>query len=116
MPMGSVSGYALKIPLVPAEHTYVESSHGHVWPCFGRSAGGRQVCAGAGNTAQADCLSQPNSEAGIVYGGTGVCHQAANRILLPSGQTVSGASGYRGSFGPGAPTDETEPPGKRIPL
>ena len=98
VPIGTLSGYGLRIPFLPAEHTYVESSHGDVWPCWGRSGGGRQICNGTGNTAQVDCLSQPNSEAGIDYGVTGVCHQTANRILYPSGQTVSGASGYRGSF------------------
>lgn len=98
MPLGTLTGHALKMIPGIAEHTYVTSSLGQVWACFGRSVGGRLICASAGNTAQAECLSQPNSEAGIVYGGTGVCHQAANRILLPSGQNVSGASGYRGSF------------------
>jgi hypothetical protein len=97
MPIGRLIGYSLKIPLLPADHTYVVSSHGHVWRCWGRSAGGVQICAGTGNTTQADCLSQPNSEAGIAYGRTGVCHQTANRILYPCGETVSGAAGYRGS-------------------
>ena len=98
MPLGTLTGYALMVPVLRAEHTYVESSHGHVWSCGGRSANGRSICAGVGNTAQADCLSQLNSEAGIVYGRTGVCHQKANRILYPSAQTVSEASGYRGSL------------------
>ena len=95
MPMGSLSGYALKMPGLPADHTYVDSSDGHVWPCWGRSVGGREICVATGNTAQADCLSQPNSEAGIVYLGTGVCHQTANRILHPAGLYVSDARGYR---------------------
>jgi hypothetical protein len=77
------------------DHIYVTSSHGHVWPCRGRSLGGLQICAGVGNTDQADCLSQPNSEAGVSFGKTGVCHQMANRILLPSGLTVSSSHGYR---------------------
>lgn len=98
MSIGTLTGYGLRIPGLPAEHTYVESTHGHVWPCWGRSAGGRAICASIGNIDQADCLSLPNSQAGIAYGVTGVCHQTANRILYPSGQTVSSASGYRGSF------------------
>lgn len=97
MPIGMLTGYSLKMGLLPADHTYVVSSHGHVWRCWGRSAGGIEICAGTGNTAQADCLSQPNSEAGIAYGRTGVCHQTANRILYPCGEMVSGAAGYRGS-------------------
>lgn len=99
MPTGTLTGYALKIPLLPAEHTYVKSSDGHVWPCWGRSSGGRPICAGTGNTAQADCLSRPNSKAGIHYGKTGVCHQTANRILCVtrSKETVSRAKGYPAS-------------------
>ena len=93
--------YGHGVPLrggVPAEHTYATSSLGHVWPCWGRSSGGRQLCAGAGSADQADCLSQPNSQAGIRYGVTGVCHQTANRILYPGSVTVSRAKGSRGSF------------------
>lgn len=97
MPNGRLSGYAIKIAGLRADHTYVTSSDGHVWPCWGRFAGGNLICDGKGNTDQADCLSQPNSQAGIVYGVTGVCHQTANRILLPAGEYVSAASGYRAS-------------------
>lgn len=98
MPAGTLTGYGLKMQGLPFEHTYVESTNGHVWPCWGRSAGGYPICAGIGNTDHADCLSLPNSQAGIIYGVTGVCHQTANRILYPSGQIVSSASGYRGSL------------------
>jgi len=79
------------------DHTYVESSDGHVWKCFGRFAGGTTICSGTGNTAFADCLSQLNSITGIKYLITGVCHQAANRILHPAGVFVSSAHGYRAS-------------------
>lgn len=98
MPIGELRGYALEMSVVGPDHTYVTSSNGHVWRCWGRSSGGTQICAGNANTDQADCLSQPNSTAGIIYGATGVCHQMANRILYPSGQTVSRARGY-GYFG-----------------
>lgn len=98
MPTGALDGFALSTLVGMADHTYVESSNGHVWPCWGRHSGGIRICTGTGNTDQADCLSQPNSQAGISYGVTGVCHQTANRILYPSGQTVSGARGYRGSI------------------
>jgi hypothetical protein len=57
------------VPYGP-DHTYVESSHGHVWPCWGRSSKGRSICDGDANTMQADCLSVPNSRAGIDYGRT----------------------------------------------
>lgn len=98
MPTGTLDGFALSTLVGMADHTYVKSSNGHVWPCWGRHSGGICICTGTGNTNQADCLSQPNSQAGISYGVTGVCHQTANRILYPSGQTVSSARGYRGSF------------------
>lgn len=98
MPIGTLTGYALKMLPGGPDHTYVESNHGHVWPCWGRSSNGTPICEGNGNTGQADCLSQLNSQAGILYGRTGVCDQMANRILYPSRQIVSAASGSRGSF------------------
>lgn len=89
MPTGTLTGHAIRIVALPFwDHTYVISSDGHVWGCGGRSAGGTIICAGVGNTAKADCLAQPDSQAGIIYGSTGVCHQIANRILSPAGQTV----------------------------
>ena len=95
VPNGVLTGFAIPALVAPlVDHTYVTSSHGHGWLCHGRAVGGHQICSGEGNTAQADCLSQPNSEAGVSYGKAGVCHQMANRILFPSGQTVSGARGY----------------------
>ena len=98
MPTGTLTGFALKLDALPMwDHTYVASNLGHIWACWGESAGGRQICSGIGNADQADCLSQPNSQAGIRYGITGVCHQAANRILFPARQFVSGARGYRAS-------------------
>lgn len=96
MPTGTLTGHAIRITALPFwDHTYVTSSNGHVWPCWGRGAGGAAICSGTGNTDKADCLSQPSSKAGIAYGTTGVCHQTANRILQPAGQMVSGARGYR---------------------
>lgn len=97
MPIGVLTGHSVKVAWVNADHTYVTSCAGHHWPCFGRGNGGTQICRGMGNVDIADCLSRPNSQAGIVYGMTGVCHQSANRILSPSGQTVSAARGYRWS-------------------
>jgi hypothetical protein len=52
------------------------------------------ICSGIGDSSIADCLSQPNSHAGIRYLITGVCHQTANRILHPAGFTVAGTQGY----------------------
>ena len=85
MPLGMLTGFAIRVVALPIwDHTYVTSSHGHAWGCFGRSAGGTQIGSAVGNFDQADCLSQPNAQAGIGYGSIGVCHQAANRILFPA--------------------------------
>ena len=92
--MAQLNGFAIVISWLGADHTYVTSSDGYVWPCWGRSSGGRMISSGNGSSAQANCLSQTDSHAGIIYGVTGVCHQTANRILWPSRTTVSRASGY----------------------
>jgi hypothetical protein len=94
-PSATLEGYA--IPLMGWQrwdHTYVVSSCRLRWACWGRSNGGASVCAGIGSSIIADCLSQVNSQAGIRYGVTGVCHQTANRILFPASVTVWRARGY----------------------
>ena len=71
------------------DHTYVTSEDNYgPWGCFGRSLEGTQFPLAQGNSACADCLSKPSNllatpplYAGLRYGVTGVCHQAANRIL-----------------------------------
>ncbi len=96
--MSTLTGWAVSTAGGLADHTYVTSDDGRgPWGCFGRSSGGKPICHGTGDGGVADCLSQPSSTAGIVYGVTGVCHQAANRILLPAGVTVSAAKGYAAS-------------------
>lgn len=92
--MAILTGWAIAIGTTGADHTYVTSSDGHAWPCWGRSAGGHSICAAGGASARANCLSQSNSHAGIVYAISGVCHQTANRILHPANVIVSAAGGY----------------------
>jgi hypothetical protein len=93
--MSILTGYAISTGFLGTDHTYVTSDNPpFVWPCWGRGAGGKMICRGNGNSSVANCISQPNSYAGIVYGVTGVCHQTANRILFPAGVTVSKAGGY----------------------
>jgi hypothetical protein len=79
-----------------ADHTYVECGSGtKAWGCWGGKTRGRAFKSGAGSTNRADSIAQPNERAGIRrYLIDGVCHQAANRILLPAGLTVAGARGY----------------------
>jgi hypothetical protein len=114
MPQGLLNGFALPAQVWPAaDHTYVTSSHGHAWGCYGRSAGGILICSGLGNTDVADCLAQPNCEAGINYGINGLCHQMSNRILLPAQQFVSQAAYYRYSFSLFGAYGATRPGGRR---
>lgn len=100
MVVATLSGHAVAMPNVNnwADHTYVLSDAGDVWPCFGGASGGLVICQGSGDIALARCLAGSTGEAGINYGTTGVCHQTANRILYPSGKTVSNAGGYMVSF------------------
>jgi hypothetical protein len=80
-----------------ADHTYVECGTGAVgWSCWGGKTGGTAVRQAGGSTARANEIAEPNERAGITcYLINGVCHQAANRILLPAGITVNGVRGYQ---------------------
>ncbi len=78
-----------------ADHTYVECGAGKAWGCFGGSKNGEAISAGEGSTARANAIAEPNGEAGVGrYLIDGVCHQAANRILLPANRLVTEARGY----------------------
>ena len=79
-----------------ADHTYVKcGTGGKAWGCWGGKTGGTELRRGVGSTNQADAIAEPNERAGIsCYLINGVCHQAANRILLPAAITVRGARGY----------------------
>jgi hypothetical protein len=79
-----------------ADHTYVQCGNGgKKWSCWGGNNGGRVLRSGTGSTRRADCIAQPDEKANIrCYLINGVCHQAANRILLPAGILVRGARGY----------------------
>jgi hypothetical protein len=91
----SLQGWSIQMTTPPwQDHTYVTSSCGLVWQCWGGCSGGTALSAALGSSIVADCLSQPNSQAGIVYGITGVCHQTSNRILHSARVTVVGCQGY----------------------
>ncbi len=79
-----------------ADHTYVKCGTGKkAWGCWGGKKGGSKLRQGTGSTKRANCIAGPDEKAGIkCYLVNGVCHQAANRILLPAGITVRGARGY----------------------
>src|SRR5260370_807296 len=95
VPSATLQGWMMPLIVAPyGEHTYVTSDCGLSWGCWGRRIGGTALSAAMGSSIVADCLSQPNSQADIRYGLTGVCHQTANRILHPAGITVAGCQGY----------------------
>lgn len=80
-----------------ADHTYVKCGNdGKAWGCWGGKTGGTELRRADGSTLRADSIAGHDERAGIrCYLVNGVCHQAANRILLPAGITVRGAAGYR---------------------
>jgi hypothetical protein len=88
--------YPTKMFLNLADHTYVEcGTGGKAWECWGGKTDGTVLRKAPGSTKRADKIAQPDEKAGIkCYLINGVCHQAANRILLPAGITVRGARGY----------------------
>lgn len=105
--MGMLVGkrYRTKMFANLADHTYVEcGTGGRAWGCWGGKTGGSELRRGEGSTRRADAIAGPDERAGITcYLINGVCHQAANRVLLPAGITVQGAVGYEVSsalFGP----------------
>jgi hypothetical protein len=98
--MGTINGHAR--PIVGglgmfADHTNVSCTGvpGRLWVCCGVPPAGPIICTGVGSTNSADCLSKPatslnlNDTTGILYGITGVCHQAANRVLFSANQAIN---------------------------
>jgi len=97
--------YRLALTANLADHTYVICGNGaKTWGCWGDDGGGTAFRSGVGSTRRADAIAGGQARAGIAcYLINGVCHQAANRVLLPAGITVRGAAGYDVSealFGP----------------
>lgn len=88
--------YPTKLFANAADHTYVEcGTGGKAWGCWGGKTGGTAFNSGTGSTNRANAIAKPDERAGITcYLINGVCHQAANRILLPAGILVSAARGY----------------------
>jgi len=79
-----------------ADHTYVTcGTGGKAWGCWGGKTGGTELHRATGSTKRADEIAESDERAGITcYLINGVCHQSANRILLPAAITVRGARGY----------------------
>lgn len=96
--MGTLIAYAYPTNLFArlADHTYVACGTGaRRWSCWGGNTGGSEIARGNGSTQRADAIAGNKDRAGITcYLVNGVCHQAANRILLPAGVIVSAARGY----------------------
>ena len=79
------------------DHTYVVVDGVHRFGCHGRFVGGNVIARGVGNVDLGRCLAAIDGKAGIRYGLSGVCHQTANRILLPARKVVHRAIGFKGS-------------------
>jgi hypothetical protein len=102
--MGTLIGMTIPLNIVIigklADHTYVECTGGKTWKCWGRSAGGRNIASGSASTKRADAIATQNGTASNQCAGlqlylvNGVCHQAANRILIQTGKTIKAAHGY----------------------
>lgn len=88
--------YPTKLFANLADHTYVKCGTGaRAWACWGGKTGGAELRRGQGSTRRANAIAGSDERAGITcYLINGVCHQAANRILLPAAITVRGARGY----------------------
>jgi hypothetical protein len=88
--------YPTRLVFGLADHTYVECGNGgRGWRCFGGKTGGHVIRRATGSTARADAIATPTEHSGLAcYAVNGVCHQAANRILLAAQITVEGARGY----------------------
>ncbi|WP_409029395.1 hypothetical protein [Gracilimonas sediminicola] len=93
--------YPTKLFAKAADHTYVECGNGNkAWGCWGGKTGGTAFNTGNGSTKRANVIAESDEKANIrCYLINGVCHQAANRILIPAGILVSGARGYWVSSG-----------------
>ncbi len=87
-PSSQFKAWAIPAQAAPIfDHTYVTSSCGYQWGCFGRDSGGTTpVQQGIGDSNVAECLSKPRNNgrlyAGLTYLVDGVCHQASNRSAL----------------------------------
>lgn len=91
-----VMRYPTALAFGAADHTYVKCANdGKAWRCWGGKTGGTELRRGDGSTNRADAIAGHDEKAGIrCYLVNGVCHQCANRILLPASITVRGARGY----------------------
>lgn len=104
----TIEAWAVPVQQIPMfDHTYVTSSCGYSWGCFGAASGGTvAVPGGTGNSNIAECLSNPRQVASSISGSTsgpthdiyadlnyrieGLCHQATNRVMEPTGRTLGG--------------------------
>lgn len=83
------------------EHVFVSSESGRSWGCMGRDlgdptvTGNRPLVEGLAEEEWVNEIAGPdnNHTAGIENKITGVCHQCANRLLIPAGVNVNKAYG-----------------------
>jgi hypothetical protein len=97
----TTENYPTQIGPVPFEHTFVVSDRGDNWHCWGRGKemignGARQLPPDGTALAQWGDLingTDPDHPTGLTMRVSGVCHHAANRILVLAGTDVSQANG-----------------------
>lgn len=101
----SSSSFGPSVPTNVADHTFVwlVDENGTVrekYGAYGRNdaKGKVEICRGKGNYTKGKCMSEQGGVANIIYAVHGVCHQVCNRILYPSGCTVSRSKGYPASI------------------
>ncbi|MBB4126710.1 hypothetical protein GGR77_002000 [Xanthomonas translucens] len=92
----NVCCYPTKLALHAADHAYIECGGGsYGWGCWGGKSGGTTVRSAHGSTKRADAIGEPDERAGVThYLINGVCHQSANRILMPALITANGVRGH----------------------
>ncbi len=87
------------LALMRREHVFVSSESERSWGCLGRglaeAPNARILAEGRAEEEWVSEIAGPGPEAGaqVINQVTGVCHQAANRILIPIGKTVDDAFG-----------------------
>lgn len=97
VPTGAYSGHPV-LGELSQSHVFVSSSSGKTWGCLGRSLKNFPNGAPSAFEALAEdewvgAIAGSNGAAGIILRENGVCHQSANRMLIPTGRTVDMADG-----------------------
>lgn len=76
----------------PLDHAFVSTAAGMTWKCFGRGLDEEPnapvIAMSEGEVLWAQAIAGEDGHAGIIFTVNGICHQCANRILIPAGVDV----------------------------